>query len=816
MTSVVSLYQHPNYKGWAVSLAPGEYPRAALEAKGFKNDQLSSLKIANAIVILYNRHGYGEPSRTITGPKDVPSLVGSPYSFDNVTTSIKVIAIPSDTATILYGGCGNPRDAFPPLYHTSWAVPLPLGSYTLSQLKAKGFVDNTLSALKIGNVIVTLYQDDNFQGNSLKFTGPGYINCLTDYRVTPTSSRNFNDRVSSVKIEPIPSNTSVILYKDKDYNLYSPTAWTVMLPPGDYKLADLTSKGVVDNALSSLKIMKPNTVVTLYSNDNFEGNLKSFYVSNNDLSKQNFYGTTKKINDKTTSIMVRELVNVSIYKHCKYDGWVVKLPLGEHKLAYLKSLGFVDNDASSIRIGDGFTVTLYRYDNFGGESVTFTGPKDVPCFKDYRLNPTTKNTFNDRVSSIKVTRTSTAPGAVPAPSGQPAPSPAPATSTPAPAPPINSYFRAESYIKSSSPADRADTNGCSVYYTNLIDACDSGVFELQDKEIQAQYGNNQNMYNMIMNEKKNLPEPGVCKIKLQNWKLTSNSPLLNAVEPGLGNRGDPSTWAYCFQPLQGNTTIQTIGASLQGSTNFDLHPTPFTGLFGDNLSYARLAFKKLDYASVKNDTCSNINRSYIDPTIPTELIGLRVDSSMIIKGMAVYTVQGGKLVEDKTLESQTRVYSRLFEEKLETTRKLMYNPKSASGTVFVMDKDVCANMTNKMTASAIFNIGDFGVVQKQLYMFANNDPYKGTTVTLEDQLKTVTTAYQDELKAATTQAMIDSINKKYAPIFKNIQDKLATIRLGITNTLKEQLPSKVIGKRLHSGIPTALISNDSTLYLQVL
>jgi hypothetical protein len=54
-----------------------------------------------------------------------------------------------------------------------------------------------------------------------------------------------------------------------------------------------------------------------------------------------------------------------------------------------------DNDASSIRIPSGTTVTLYDRDNFAGTSLVLTG--DDSCL--------TNNPFNDVVSSMVVVKT---------------------------------------------------------------------------------------------------------------------------------------------------------------------------------------------------------------------------------------------------------------------------------------------------------------------------------------------------------------------------------------------------------------------------
>lgn len=71
-------------------------------------------------------------------------------------------------------------------------VGLPVGSYTLSQLQARGIVNDDVSSVRVqSGYKVTIYQHDNFTGNSITKTGDD--SCLAD--------DGFNDAASSVKVE---------------------------------------------------------------------------------------------------------------------------------------------------------------------------------------------------------------------------------------------------------------------------------------------------------------------------------------------------------------------------------------------------------------------------------------------------------------------------------------------------------------------------------------------------------------------------------------------------------------------------------------
>lgn len=84
---------------------------------------------------------------------------------------------------------------------------------------------------------------------------------------------------------------------------------------------------------------------------------------------------------------------VRVYQHCDYEGWSVPLGLGDHRPADLPA-PYADNNVSSLRASPGWQVTLFDGPNLDGQSLTLTG-QDA-CLVD--------NGFNDRMSSIRVTR----------------------------------------------------------------------------------------------------------------------------------------------------------------------------------------------------------------------------------------------------------------------------------------------------------------------------------------------------------------------------------------------------------------------------
>ncbi|RYZ90931.1 MAG: carbohydrate-binding protein, partial [Moraxellaceae bacterium] len=89
---------------------------------------------------------------------------------------------------------------------------------------------------------------------------------------------------------------------------------------------------------------------------------------------------------------------VTGYQHCTYGGWASALDVGSYNQAALTAKGFVNNDASSIKVTAGYEAVLYKDDNFAGESTVISA--DETCL-------VAKN-FNDQVSSVVVRKATTA------------------------------------------------------------------------------------------------------------------------------------------------------------------------------------------------------------------------------------------------------------------------------------------------------------------------------------------------------------------------------------------------------------------------
>lgn len=167
-------YKDVTYGGYAWPLPVGAYNTAALVAKGISNNDITSYTIpAGYQVTLYKNDNFTGDNLTITG---LSTWIGTAWN----DSASSLIVHPVGVATF-YKDCN----------YTGAFVSLAAGTYTLSQLQARGILNDDVSSLKVtSGYQVTLYLNDNFGGRTIVKTGDDA--CLVD--------DNFNDSTSSIKI----------------------------------------------------------------------------------------------------------------------------------------------------------------------------------------------------------------------------------------------------------------------------------------------------------------------------------------------------------------------------------------------------------------------------------------------------------------------------------------------------------------------------------------------------------------------------------------------------------------------------------------
>ena len=174
-SGLVTIYQDSNYGGTAVSLGEGNYNLATLQSRGFKNDDLSSLKVPSGYkVTLYWDDNFTGKTKEFTSDT---SYVGN--EWNDQMSSIKIENI------------GRKAYIYQDSNYGGREVALEAGSYNLSSLQSRGFKNDDLSSLKVpAGYKVTLYWDDNFTGKTKEFTSD-----------TSYVGNEWNDQATSIKVE---------------------------------------------------------------------------------------------------------------------------------------------------------------------------------------------------------------------------------------------------------------------------------------------------------------------------------------------------------------------------------------------------------------------------------------------------------------------------------------------------------------------------------------------------------------------------------------------------------------------------------------
>lgn len=303
-----------------------------------------------------------------------------------------------------------------------WSVSLPEGTYNYRDIIAKGIKNDAISSLKVNSGYkVTLYNDAGFNGTSKAFTGDAsYV------------GDEMNDKTSSIKIEKWNGSSSVT------YN-------TVKLSNGKYSIKSVANGKYVaaENGGSETIVANRDSYggswETFYLINNDDGTVSIKADANNKyvcavLDEENQlvprsdnvgtwekfqiykisdteYGlrsaengkyvkadldnggkliagsdsiagaweafNIEKLGDETSS------AKATFYENSNYSGWSVALSEGRYDYGTMISKGIKNDQISSIKVADGYKVTLYNDEGFAGSKKTLlTDASDLGDFND--------------------------------------------------------------------------------------------------------------------------------------------------------------------------------------------------------------------------------------------------------------------------------------------------------------------------------------------------------------------------------------------------------------------------------------------------
>ena len=306
--------------------------------------------------------------------------------------------------------------------YSGWSVSLPEGTYDYSDIIAKGIKNDAISSLKVSSGYkVTLYDNAGFKGTSKEFIGDAsYV------------GNEINDKTSSIKIEKWDGSSSVT------YN-------TVKLSNGKYSIKSVANEKYVvaenggsdpivanrdsyggswetfylinnDDGTVSLKADANNKYVCavldeenqlvprsesvgtwekfqIYKISDTEYGLKSaengkYVKADLDNGGKLIAGSDsiagaweafniEKLGDETSS------AKATFYENSNYSGWSVALSEGRYDYGTMVSKGIKNDQISSVKVADGYKVTLYNDAGFAGSKKTlFTDASGLGDFND--------------------------------------------------------------------------------------------------------------------------------------------------------------------------------------------------------------------------------------------------------------------------------------------------------------------------------------------------------------------------------------------------------------------------------------------------
>lgn len=172
---------------------------------------------------------------------------------------------------------------------------------------------------------------------------------------------------------------------------------------GSYNLTtlinyDLAGTASGAGAISSVQV-KSGYKVTLYKGDNFTSDSVVLTTDTPNLATKGFDNVTSSVQiaslaESAEASEKLDCKTVAVYSHSNYGemGAAGCFPIGNYTLSNLIKSDLAGSDdaaISAVTVASGYQVTLYKSDNFTGESIVLT--TDVPTLRTKNFNNVTKS-----------------------------------------------------------------------------------------------------------------------------------------------------------------------------------------------------------------------------------------------------------------------------------------------------------------------------------------------------------------------------------------------------------------------------------------
>ena len=325
-SGVATLYEHSNYGGLAVSLEEGAYDYKDILAKGIVNDQISSLRVSDGYkVTIYDEEGFKGKSKEFTSDA---SYVGD--EMNDKTSSIKIEKINNQTSTTTS-------------YNT---VKLPNGKYSIKSVANEKYVvaENGGSDPLIAN-----RESCGGAWESIKIENNG------DGTVSLKSSANgkYVCAVVDEQNQLLPRSSSA-----SDWEKFE----IVEIQNGEYAL-----KARANNKYVKADLDNGGKLVA--SSDSVAGAWEAFKITKTGESSGLTYSGSEK--------------KAEFYLDSDYNGTKVSLSAGKYDYNAMVSAGIKNDALSSVKVPDGYRVTLYNDAGFqGGAKVLLQDTSNLGGFND--------------------------------------------------------------------------------------------------------------------------------------------------------------------------------------------------------------------------------------------------------------------------------------------------------------------------------------------------------------------------------------------------------------------------------------------------
>lgn len=383
-----------DFSGSHVDLEVGRYDYKKLTVNGAGS--IASFKVPTGLkVTLFAKDNFQGNSLVITKDISAQDLKSKGFGWNTLNFPSMII----ERAPL------QPAGPFVTIYQDNFS-----GAYTFLgpgkyEFADFGFGNDQLSSMKIPKGLkVLLFEHAAFQGRSIEFAN--------DVSADDLIKNKFNDQASSLIVEvlPEPAKTPVPTVvvapvvapvvvetkapvvtepiKTKSANTGEPV---VTIYEGDFSGASkeltagkysLDRLGIGNDQLSSVSVPR-GFRVTLFDNDAFDGRS---LVLTQDMRASDMLDA--QFNNVTSSIIVQAIPLVTIFEG-DYSGARKVLDPGKYK-----GVDIGISSVSSVKVPEGFRVTLFEKDNFAGRSLVLT--------HDTGTDYLTKNNFDNITSSLVV------------------------------------------------------------------------------------------------------------------------------------------------------------------------------------------------------------------------------------------------------------------------------------------------------------------------------------------------------------------------------------------------------------------------------